>query len=202
MKRTMHRIFIAATVLLMACSGADKPSEDPDAGSDPIQQQTITDSEEADMKLTSTAFDHQDTIPRRYTCDGRDISPPLQFTDVPAEAATLALVMEDPDAPSGTFVHWVCYNMPATIGGLDEGITASGIEGTDMLQGVTGFHRNNYGGPCPPSRTHRYVLHLYALDAALPLEAGATTQQLRQAMDGHILAEAELLGFYTRDRQQ
>ncbi len=141
------------------------------------------------MTLTSSAFDANATIPALYTCDGAGVSPPLTITNLPQGTITLALIVDDPDAPGGTWVHWVEYNIPATTA-FDEGATAIGIQGRNS------FGTLGYGGPCPPSGTHRYVFKLFALDTVLVLDDAATKAQLLAAMDGNIIAQAELIGLY------
>ena len=142
------------------------------------------------MKITSPAFKHNEMIPPKYTCDGDDINPPLNIDDLPKEAKQLALIVDDPDAPAKTWVHWVVYNMPVNIH-IDE----DSIPGA---QGKNDFGRTNYGGPCPPSGQHRYYFKLYALDTRLKLDEGITKEQLEAAMAGHVVEEAELIGVYKR----
>jgi len=144
------------------------------------------------MKITSPAFNHNENIPSKYTCDGENISPPLEFSDIPENTKTLTLIMDDPDAPVGTFVHWIIWNIPATITEIQEG------EDISYQQGLNDFKEICYGGPCPPSGTHRYFFKLYALDTELDLETGATKQDLLEAMEGHITTKAELIGKYNR----
>ena len=154
------------------------------------------------MHLTSTAFTHQGSIPTVYTCEGKDISPPLTWTDVPVGARSLALIVDDPDAPDPaapkvTWVHWVLYNLPATNGGLSEG--AKGLpEGTK--EGVNDWKRTGYGGPCPPIGRHRYFHKLYALDTQLPDLKQPTKTKLEEVMKGHIIGEAVLMGTYQKGR--
>jgi Raf kinase inhibitor-like YbhB/YbcL family protein len=143
------------------------------------------------MRLTSTAFEDEGNIPRRYTCAGEDVSPPLALHDIPAEAVSLVLLMEDPDAPAGTWEHWVAYDIPP-MAQIPEAVASLGTPGTNS-SGRTG-----YGGPCPPSGTHRYYLHVCALDVELGLQAGADKATVRAAMDGHVLAEAVLMGRFGR----
>jgi len=150
--------------------------------------------------LTSEAFTHGQAIPPTYTCDGRDVSPPLAWTEPPSGTKSLALLSDDPDAPMGTWVHWVLYNLPASTRTLPEAYPTSAQQSGGSRQGKTDFGRTGYGGPCPPSGTHRYFFKLYALDALLSLAPGASAQQLQQAMQGHILAQAELMGTYRRQR--
>jgi hypothetical protein len=141
------------------------------------------------MKITSTAFEPNELIPPKHTCDGADISPHLKIEDIPQGTKTLALIADDPDAPIGTFVHWVAWNIPP--GDIDEGAT-------DFAQGTNDFKKIGYNGPCPPSGTHRYFFKVYALDVELQLEEGTTKTELIDAMENHILAQGELIGTYTR----
>ena len=151
-----------------------------------------------DLKLTSTAFSEGGMIPQQYTCDGTDVSPPLSWSGVPAAARTLALICDDPDAPVGTWVHWVLFNLPASTKDLPEHVPTLKTLPNGARQGTNDFRRIGYGGPCPPGGTHRYYFKLYALDLVLPLDAGATKAQLLKAMEGHVLAEGQLMGRYKR----
>ena len=152
---------------------------------------------EAVMKLTSTAFKDGGAIPAKYTADGDDIAPALAWADVPKEAKTLALICDDPDAPGGTWVHWVMYNIPAAVSGLPEGIPVQEVLDNGARQGISDFKRPAYGGPAPPSGTHRYFFKLYALDTALKLEPKAVTKDvLVNAMAGHIIGKGQLMGTY------
>ncbi|MBI2131025.1 YbhB/YbcL family Raf kinase inhibitor-like protein [Candidatus Woesearchaeota archaeon] len=144
------------------------------------------------MKLTSTAFQHSQAIPPKYTCDGENVSPQLIISEVPSNAKSLALVCDDPDAPVGTFVHWVAWNIPPNASQIPENHRF-------QYEGVTDFGRKGWGGPCPPSGTHRYFFKLYALDALLNLPPTARKKDLENAMKGHILAEAQLMGNYKRN---
>jgi Raf kinase inhibitor-like YbhB/YbcL family protein len=146
-----------------------------------------------DLELTSEAFDDGEPIPERYTCDGDDVSPPLGWSFVPEEARSLALIVHDPDAPSGDFVHWLAWNIDPASGRLDEGVPAPG-------QGTNGFGRPGYAGPCPPPGhgAHRYFHRLYALAGDLDLEPGAAREQLTEAMEGGVIAEAQLMGTFER----
>jgi hypothetical protein len=137
-------------------------------------------------------------IPRRYTCDGEDVSPPLAWSGVPAAAQSLALVCDDPDAPVGTWIHWLLYNIPADASSLPEAVAPDSTLASGAVNGKNSWGRLGYGGPCPPGGTHRYFFTLYALDSRLSLESGATEAQLQQAMEGHILAEGQLMGRYQR----
>ncbi len=143
------------------------------------------------MKLTSPEFEPNGAIPARFTCQGDDVNPLLRIAGVPASARSLALIMYDPDAPSGMWVHWVLYNIYAGASFIDENTTPG-------LQGVNSWGKLDYGGPCPPSGTHRYIFKLYALDIELPMRAGATKQKLEEAIQGHVCAQAELIGTYKK----
>lgn len=144
--------------------------------------------------LTSTAFEQGGPIPPKYSCDGEDISPPLAWDKPPAETRSLALIMDDPDAPVGTWVHWVVFAIPPELIALPEGMQGSELA---VTVGENSWGRSDYGGPCPPSGTHHYFFKLYALDTALNLDKSASKKQVLAAMDGHILAEADLMGTYS-----
>jgi len=150
------------------------------------------------MEITSSAFGSGEMIPAKYTCDGADFSPPLEWSGSPAGTKSLALVCDDPDAPMGTWVHWVIYDIPPSATMLAEGITREKDLPGGGTQGINDFRRIGYGGPCPPGGTHRYFFKLYALDTALGLKPGITKDQLLKAMRGHILVEAQLMGTYKR----
>jgi len=150
------------------------------------------------MELKSSAFATGGMIPTKYTCDGPDVSPPLSWSDVPAAAKTLALIADDPDAPMGTWVHWVAWNIPPNARGLEEGVPKKDSLPNGMKQGMTDFRSIGYGGPCPPSGTHRYFFKLYALDTSLNLPPSTTKKDLEKAMQGHLLQRGELLGKYAR----
>jgi Raf kinase inhibitor-like YbhB/YbcL family protein len=150
------------------------------------------------MELKSSAFATGGMIPTKYTCDGPDVSPPLNWSDVPAAAKSLALIADDPDAPMGTWVHWVAWNIPPNARGLAEGVPKKDSFPNGMKQGTTDFRDIGYGGPCPPSGTHRYFFKLYALDTSLTLPPSTTKKDLEKAMQGHLLQQVELLGKYAR----
>lgn len=150
------------------------------------------------MELTSSSF-RDGRIPNEFTCDGAGGSPQLAWTAPPATAVSLALVVTDPDAPGGTFVHWVLYDLPASLRALPTALPTLGQLPDGSRQGHNDFGNLGYGGPCPPGHsTHRYVFDLYALDAPLNLPPGATRKQVAAAMQGHILARGELIGRYSR----
>ena len=150
------------------------------------------------IQLTSTAFIEGAMIPQRYTCDGENISPPLVWAGVPSGTRSLALICDDPDAPVGTWDHWVLYNIPADTAGLQESIPEKTILDTGAVHGSNSWGRIGYGGPCPPGGTHRYFFKLFALDTLLDLKSGATTSQLLEAMEGHVLTQGQLMGKYRR----
>jgi Raf kinase inhibitor-like YbhB/YbcL family protein len=146
-----------------------------------------------ELRISSPAFATNGYIPARYTCDGNDINPPLEIAHVPAGAKSLALIVDDPDAPIGMWVHWVAWNIdPATREIAEDAVPHTAV------QGKNDWKRNSYGGPCPPSGVHRYFFKLYALDTKLNLGAGTTKKELENAMQGHILASAEMIGLYKR----
>lgn len=150
------------------------------------------------FELSSPAFKQGEAIPTRYTCDGKDVSPPLSWKDVPEKTQILALIADDPDAPVGTWVHWVLYHVPASARTLAENVPKTETLSDGSRQGVNDFGKPGYGGPCPPRGTHHYFFKLYALDFAPALAPHATKHQLEAAMNGHILAEAQLMGTYQR----
>ncbi len=152
------------------------------------------------MKLQSPAFSANGLIPAIYTCDRQDISPALSWDDPPAGTQSFALICDDPDAPGKTWVHWVLYDLPATTRELLESVPPNPTLENGGIHGINDFGRLGYGGPCPPSGTHRYFFKLYALDRKLGLKPGATKAELLTAMAGHILAEAELMGRYARQK--
>ena len=150
------------------------------------------------IQLTSTAFSDGAMIPIRYTCDGEDLSPPLSWSGLPAGTRSLALICDDPDAPVGTWDHWVLFNIPATATGLPENVPAKATFDDGSVHGNNSWGRPGYGGPCPPGGTHRYFFKLYALDTELNLKTGATKSQLVKAMEEHILDQVQLMGKYRR----
>jgi Raf kinase inhibitor-like YbhB/YbcL family protein len=151
------------------------------------------------FSLRSSVIEAGSRIPEAYTCDGRDVSPPLRWEDAPAGTQSFALICEDPDAPMGTWVHWVVYNLPADARKLPEGVPAREGLQDGSLQGKNDFGRVGYGGPCPPrGKPHRYFFRLYALDARLPPGAGNTKGTLLRAMTGRVLGQCELQGLYGR----
>jgi Raf kinase inhibitor-like YbhB/YbcL family protein len=146
------------------------------------------------MTISSSAFSDGQSIPAKYTCDGSDTSPPLAFASIPAGAKSLALVVDDPDAPGGTFDHWIVWNIPLNTTTVAEGQSPKGVAGRN------GFGKDRYGGPCPPGGEHRYFFKLYALDTTLNLPPSSRKADVEKAMKGHILAEAQMMGRYRRSR--
>lgn len=151
------------------------------------------------FQIKSTAFEHGGNIPKKYTCDGADVSPPLSWTPPPKGTKSLALICDDPDAPMGTWVHWVLFGLPSNTRELPEGVPTQEVLPDGSKQGTTDFGRVGYGGPCPPKGpAHRYFFRLYTLDIEPDLKPGATKQQLLKTIEKHILAQAELMGRYQR----
>lgn len=149
--------------------------------------------------LNTTAFAEGGLIPKKYTCDGADLSPALTWADAPPGTQSLALIADDPDAPVGTWTHWIAWNLPPASTGLPEGAPKQETLADGTRQGSNDFKRIGYGGPCPPvGKPHRYFFRLYALDTKLPLNPGATRQELERAIKGHVLAQAEFMGKYGR----
>ncbi len=147
----------------------------------------------AGLSIFSPAFENNGNIPSRFTCQGLDINPPLVIKNVPAGTVSLALVVDDPDAPVGTWVHWVMWNIQADTSEIGENSVPPG-----SVQGLNDWKRNSYGGPCPPSGTHRYFFRLYALNSELKIKPGTTAADLRKAMKGRIIEEAEYVGLYKK----
>lgn len=151
------------------------------------------------LQIRSSAFSEGGMIPRKYTCDGEDLSPPMAWSGVPEGTKSLVLIADDPDAPMGTWVHWVIYDIPPTLDGLPEGVAKSpSVQGVGT-QGTNDFRQIGYGGPCPPrGPAHRYFFKLYALDTSLNLKPGLRKADIEKAIEGHILAQAQYMGTYRR----
>ncbi|HLF73013.1 MAG TPA: YbhB/YbcL family Raf kinase inhibitor-like protein [Anaerolineales bacterium] len=191
MKTTLVISFIVL-ILAGACSGGSPP---------PQTTPGLTVTQEAAMasiQLTSDAFAHEKPIPAQYTCTGSDISPALTWGEPPAGTQSFALIMDDPDAPMGTWVHWVLFNIPASARGLPEAVPAGQTLSDGSTHGRNSSGNQGYNGPCPPSGTHRYFFKLYALDEMLGILAGADKGELLKAMEGHLLAQGELMGTFSR----
>jgi Raf kinase inhibitor-like YbhB/YbcL family protein len=153
------------------------------------------------IQITSTAFADGQPVPAKYTCDGIDVSPPLAWTNVPTNAKSFALIADDPDAPMGTWVHWVLYDLPGDITALPENVAKSQFISGNAMQGMNDFGRLGYGGSCPPpGKPHRYFFKLYALDVMLDLKPGITKKDVLKAVEGHILAQGQLMGTYQRQQ--
>ena len=155
------------------------------------------------LTFTSAAFEDGGSIPRKYTCEGDDVSPPLRWDGVPGDVQSLALIVDDPDAPDPaapkmTYVHWVLYNIPPDAGGLAEAVPADGLPGMTE-EGLNDWKRTGYGGPCPPIGRHRYFFKLYALDTVLAGLQAPTKAEVEAAMRGHVIASTELVGTYQKE---
>jgi Raf kinase inhibitor-like YbhB/YbcL family protein len=186
MNARRNLLFIAALFgCLITASCSDEPK--------PAKEQVMN------IPITSPAFASGRPIPAEYTCEGSDVSPPLQWTNAPANTKSFALIADDPDAPMGTWVHWVLYDLPPNTTELPEGVVKTRDLPGGAKQGLNSWPRLGYGGPCPPpGRPHRYFFKLYALDAMLDLKPGATKKDVEAAMQGHVLAEGQLMGTYQR----
>jgi hypothetical protein len=183
-------LFLAA---LIGCSGIGEGWLLPAEGSQQKGERTMA------LELKTTAFSPGGTIPKKFTCDGPDLSPALSWSNPPAGVESFALLVDDPDAPVGTWVHWVLFDLPATARELPEGVSATEQLEGGARQGRNDFRKIGYGGPCPPpGGPHRYYFRLYALNTKLNLKAGATKADVEKAMAGHIQAQAELMGRYGR----
>ena len=210
-------IFLCLGILLLgACTApapeptetppVDKAPAEPTKAPEPTIPSTVTEfpPKPTDVpmpfELTSTAFLQGEPIPVKYSCDGEDISPPLSWGDPPEGTQSFVLIMDDPDAPVGTWDHWLLFNIQADMRGLEENlpITGKNQEPGSIFVGNNSWSRADYGGPCPPGGTHRYFFKLYALDTTISLLPGVAKQELLSAMEGHILAETELMGTFTR----
>lgn len=144
------------------------------------------------MKITSSAFEYNQYIPKKYTCDGENVNPPLTFSEVPSEAKSLVLIVSDPDAPSGDWTHWIVFNISPDIKNVDEYSTPKGTVARNS------FSKNEYGGPCPPSGTHRYIFALYALDTILSLDRNVDKKTVLKSINSHVLSQTEITGVYSR----
>lgn len=195
MKSKVILVGLVTIASLLACSNRSGSS----AGRPATQNQNQDQSQNAkDIKLTSTAFKEGELIPRQHTCDGVNVSPSLEWSGVPKSAKTIAIVADDPDAPSGTWVHWVLYDLPADNIGMVENLPATDELRAGGFQGKNDFGKIGYGGPCPPSGTHRYFFKIYALDSELSLKAGATKAEVEKSMEGHVVSQGQLMGTYRR----
>ena len=182
------KLLLILTILLSACANRT------------VEMSPVSSMTEADMPFTlsSSAFANGQSIPAKYSCIGRDFSPPLEWSEPPAGTKSLALIVDDPDAPAGTWVHWVLYNIPASAREWPENTPKDAELPNGALQGRNSGRQIGYNGPCPPSGTHRYFFKLYALDTMLNLGSGAGKDELLNAMQGHILAQSELMGTFSK----
>jgi Raf kinase inhibitor-like YbhB/YbcL family protein len=194
-------VFILAG-MLASCAPAVAVTVTPQAATSQSSTASETLSVEASMslELTSDAFANGQSIPAKYACTGRNISPALTWNDPPAGTQSFALIMDDPDAPMGTWVHWVLFNIPADRRGLEEDLPVTGknVDPNAIFVGKNSSNNIAYDGPCPPSGTHRYYFKLYALDTQISLLPGATKEQVLREMEGHILAQGELMGTFSK----
>ena len=186
----MSRVLSAMAVLALAICGCERDDGSSEASEERSRDMAIS--------VSSSAFQEGGMIPAKYTCDGNDVSPPLKWAGVPEGAKSIALITDDPDAPVGTWVHWVLWNMPPATRELAEGVPAKAQLPDGSRQGISDFGRPGYGGPSPPSGTHRYYFKVYALDAMLDLPNSTRKADLLKAMKGHVLAEGQLMGKYSR----
>ena len=195
-------LFYFLVISLTACISTPLTPSNTPVQAKPIQstetQTPLSTTQEVTMafKITSPAFANGGAIPSDFSCDGRDVSPALSWTEPPTGTQSFALIMDDPDAPMGTWVHWVIFNIPASTRDLTEGTPTDPQLSDRSLQGKTSAGSTGYHGPCPPSGTHRYFFKLYALDTVLSLSTKADKKDLLAAMEGHILANAELMGTF------
>ena len=197
----MKKLIIFLLVLLVAAGlGISYYQSNSKLANKPQKTETKLEVKKKSMIITSPAFKNNSKIPSKYTCDGKNINPPLEFSDIPKETKSLVLIIDDPDAPSKTWVHWVLYSIPPSTAKIEENSDTGGI------QGMTDFGKLGYGGPCPPpaspnrgeSGTHRYFFKLYALDTILDAPSGLTKQQVLEKVRDHVIEEAELVGLYNR----
>lgn len=178
--------YMIVCIGIFGCQAEKKPESLQEGGS------------EMALVISSSEFEEGGMIPKQFTCDGADISPPLRWNGIPEGTGSLALISDDPDAPAGTWVHWVIYNIPADAEELPANVPTDEILADGSRNGTNDFRKFGYGGPCPPGGTHRYYFKLYALDTMLDLSRQVTKRDLLNAMQGHILAEGQLMGRYSR----
>jgi len=191
----MTRLSLASLLVSLAVVGAIGCGTDREPAPTPTAKNG---NQPVSLELTSPAFAPGEAIPAKYTCDGENVSPPLQWRNAPEETQSLALIADDPDTAVGTWVHWVVYGLSPETEALAEAIPAEATLPDSGRQGNNGLQKLGYFGPCPPSGSHRYFFKLYALDTMPELPAGASKEQLLEAMEGHVLAQAELMGRYSR----
>lgn len=186
----MPRVLVIMTVLTITACGCERQKEPGKVREERSQDMAIS--------VSSSAFQEGGMIPAKYTCDGQDISPPLKWAGEPEGTRSIALISDDPDAPMRTWVHWVVWNIPPSVHELAENVWPDPELPDGSRQGITDFNRPGYGGPCPPSGVHRYYFKVYAMDTKLNLPSSTRKADLLKAMKGHILAEGQLMGKYSR----
>jgi Raf kinase inhibitor-like YbhB/YbcL family protein len=208
-------LLLAVGLGLAACSGGEGEAKQEEGGLAPtesIVQSSTSSTEDEELQevqdgtldevlhffLTSPAFKEGEAIPLEYSCDGEDQSPALQWSGVPKGASSFALIMDDPDAPGGTWIHWILYNIPAENSSLPASMPSYMVMVDGSTHGVNSWGRTDYGGPCPPSGKHRYFFRLYALDTTLSIPEGSQIEVITTAMESHILGETSLMGTYER----
>ena len=192
---------LTCLLFLVFVAGCDSRQTDSQSKEAPeMAQEDVMSGQQTDASfvLTSSAFAQGESIPAQYSCDDADISPPLAWSGAPAGVESFALVMDDPDAPARVWVHWVIFNIPASVTGLPEAVPAQARLADGSIQGTNSWQRSGYGGPCPPGGQHRYFFKLYALDSGLALDSAATKSDLLNALKGRVLAQTELMGVYRR----
>jgi Raf kinase inhibitor-like YbhB/YbcL family protein len=187
-----------ALLLFCSCSARNRNPVGENRNSPEVVNANEPPGEKMDMKLTSTAFQDGGMIPAKYSCDGANVSPPLDWSGAPQTTKSFALICDDPDAPGKAWVHWIVFDLPASRTSLPENVPPQETIAGGGKQGMNDFKKIGYGGPCPPSGTHRYFFKIYALDAELKLDSRTTKDQLSQAMKDHVLAQGELMGRYKR----
>ena len=188
MMKLLIPIFLLLILFLIGCGNIESEEKDTIGKGTPVKQIK----EIVNMKLSSPAFEHNQGIPPEYTCDGADTSPELNIQDIPENTKSLVLINDDPDAPVGTWDHWIVFNIPPTTKNIEKGKQPQGVGGKNS------WGRTGYGGPCPPSGTHRYFFKLYALDAELDLAGGSSKGEIENAMGGHVIDQVELIGTYKK----
>src|SRR5581483_1365101 len=195
LREIAHSVYAFFFILLLTgCQSGGQTTTAQKSSSDKSGDSNMT------FSLQSSSFSNGSSIPKKFTCEGSDISPPLQWSDPPAGTESFALIADDPDAPAGTWTHWVVYDLPANLRQLPEAVPRQTTTPGGGSQGINDFGKTGYGGPCPPpGNPHRYYFRLYALKKKLELKPGATRQQVVTAMQNHILAQAELMGTYQRE---
>jgi Raf kinase inhibitor-like YbhB/YbcL family protein len=190
-------LLFIVSILLCSCR-SETPSNSSNSNNGNQAVAPTPDEKKAEIKVTSRAFQEGGMIPREYTCDGANVSPPLAWDSAPVKTESFALIADDPDAPGKTWVHWIVFNIASNTRELPGNVPAQDTIASGSNQGTNDFRKVGYGGPCPPSGAHRYYFKLYALDTELALDSSATKDQLLKAMEGHALAQGQLMGKYQR----